>query len=131
MYNDGNETFQKVCARYAVFFRFFSRFRRHYGCTELTSSVPMQYDDFAWKTDDLIENARRNRRTQVGQRYASGCVKTSVQQKKKQMLNNLVFKNLFIGTLGARDFSSAVSCFCQHRKFPPHARKTSGTQGSL
>ena len=49
-------------------------------------------------------------------------------------------------TLGARDFSSAVSGFCQvfigfglrpkmcrpsakHRKFPPHARKTSGTQG--
>ena len=53
-------------------------------------------------------------------------------------------------TLGARDFSSAVSVFCQvfivtraksfsrsfaargfgqHRKFPPHARKTSGTQG--
>ena len=53
-------------------------------------------------------------------------------------------------TLGARDFSSAVSGFCQvfivtrarasplvasafgqHRKFPPHARKTSGTQGKL
>ena len=58
------------------------------------------------------------------------------------------------GTLGARDFSSAVSGLCQvfivtraksrswlrptaedvsafgqHRKFPPHARKTSGTQG--
>ena len=51
-------------------------------------------------------------------------------------------------TLGARAFSSAVSVFCQvfivtraaspflasafgqHRKFPPHARKTSGTQGS-
>ena len=54
-------------------------------------------------------------------------------------------------TLGVRDFSSAVSGFCQvfivtrakwlrrswrvsafgqHRKFPPHARKTSGTQGS-
>ena len=50
-------------------------------------------------------------------------------------------------TLGARDFSSAVSGFChviivtrasplvasafgQDRKFPPHARKTSGTQGS-
>ena len=48
-------------------------------------------------------------------------------------------------TLGARDFSNAVSRFCQvfivtransfsrgfgqHRKFPPHARKTSGTQG--
>ena len=44
-------------------------------------------------------------------------------------------------TLGARDFSSAVSgfwlrptaenvsTFGQHRKFPPHARKTSGTQG--
>ena len=52
-------------------------------------------------------------------------------------------------TLGAREFSSAVSGFCQvfivtrifltasplvasafgqHRKFPPHARKTSGTQ---
>ena len=54
------------------FFRFFSRFRRSYGCTELTSSVPMQYDDFARKTDDLIENARRNRRTQVRQRYVSG-----------------------------------------------------------
>ena len=57
------------------------------------------------------------------------------------------------GTLGARDFSSAVSGFCQvfivtraksaffsllrrttegrHRKFPPHARKTSGSQGKL
>ena len=54
-------------------------------------------------------------------------------------------------TLGARDFSSAVSVFCQvfivtrswlrptaedvsafgeHRKFPLHARKTSGTQGN-
>ena len=38
-------------------------------------------------------------------------------------------------TLGARDFSSAVSplvasAFGQHRKFPPHARKTSGTQGN-
>ena len=50
-------------------------------------------------------------------------------------------------TLGARDFSSAVSGFCQvfivtrasplvasafgqHRIFPPHARKTSGTQGT-
>ena len=37
-------------------------------------------------------------------------------------------------TLGARDFSSAVSGFCQvfgqHLNFPPHARKTSGTQGS-
>ena len=36
-------------------------------------------------------------------------------------------------TLGARDFSSAVSglasAFGQHRKFPAHARKTSGTQG--
>ena len=52
-------------------------------------------------------------------------------------------------TLGARDFSSAVSrffsrlrrswlrptaedvsAFGQHQKFPPHARKTSGTQGN-
>ena len=42
------------------------------------------------------------------------------------------------GSLGARDFSSAVSgfftaedvsAFGQHRKFPPHERKTSGTQG--
>ena len=38
-------------------------------------------------------------------------------------------------TLGATDFSSAVSgfedvsAFGQHRKFRPHARKTSGTQG--
>ena len=32
------------------------------------------------------------------------------------------------GTLGARDFSSAVSGFCQ--QVPPHARKTSGTQGT-
>ena len=38
-------------------------------------------------------------------------------------------------TLGARDFSSAlrptaedVSAFGQHRKFPPYARKASGTQ---
>ena len=31
-------------------------------------------------------------------------------------------------TLGARDFSSAVSGFCR-RQVPPHARKTSGTQG--
>ena len=65
-----------------------------------------------------------------------------------------------MNTLGARDFSSAVSGFCQvfivtraffsqrrhswlgptaedvsafaqHRKFPPHARKTSDTQGRL
>ena len=58
-------------------------------------------------------------------------------------------------TLGARDFSCAVSGFCQvfmvtrakasrlrptaedvsafgqHRKFPPHARKTSGTRGKV
>ena len=41
-------------------------------------------------------------------------------------------------TLVARDFSSAVSGICQdvsafgrHRRFPPHARKTSGTQGTL
>ena len=36
-------------------------------------------------------------------------------------------------TLGARDFSSAVSGFCQpqHLNFPPHARKTSGTQGTF
>ena len=45
-----------------------------------------------------------------------------------------VFTTVF--TLGARDFSSAVSAqdvsaFGQHRKFPPHARKTSGTQGTL
>ena len=38
---------------------------------------------------------------------------------------------LGVPTLGARDFSTAedVSAFGQHRKFPPHARKTSGTQG--
>ena len=65
-----------------------------------------------------------------------------------------------MNTLGARDFSSAVSGFCQvfimtraffsqlrrswlrptaedvsafgrHRKFPPDERKTSGTQGRL
>ena len=60
-----------------------------------------------------------------------------------------------MATLGARDFSSVVSGFCQvfifsrlrrswlrptaenvsafgkHRKFPPHASKTSGTQGNL
>ena len=51
-----------------------------------------------------------------------------------------IFRVMFManGSLGARDFSSAVSGFCtaedvsafgQHRKFPPHARKTSGTQG--
>ena len=57
-----------------------------------------------------------------------------------------VFKIPGFVTLGARDFSSAVSGFCQvfivtrasplvasafgqHQKFPPHARKTSGTQG--
>ena len=50
-------------------------------------------------------------------------------------------------TLGARDFSSAVSGFCQvfivtraffqaasplvHRKFLPYARKSSGTQGRI
>ena len=37
-------------------------------------------------------------------------------------------------TLGARDFYSVVSedvsAFGQHRKFRPHARKTSGTQGT-
>ena len=65
------------------------------------------------------------------------------------------FPSRFRATLGARDFSSAVSGFCQvfifsrlrrswlrptaenvstfgkHRKFPPHPRKTSGTQGNL
>ena len=62
----------KKCALVTqFFFRFFSRFCRSYGCTELTSSVLMQYDDFAWKTDDLIENARRNRRTQVRHRGGS------------------------------------------------------------
>ena len=34
-------------------------------------------------------------------------------------------------TLGARDFWEDLSAFGQHRKFPPHARKTSGTQGNL
>ena len=40
-------------------------------------------------------------------------------------------------TLGAIDFSSAVSsplvasAYGQHRKFPPRARKTSGTQGRM
>ena len=50
---------------------------------------------------------------------------------------------ILIRTLGARDFSSAVSGFWlrptaenvsasgQHRKFPLHARKTSDTQGNL
>ena len=50
---------------------------------------------------------------------------------------------ILIRTLGARDFSSAVSgfwlrptaedvsAFGQHRKFPLHARKTSDTQGNL
>ena len=50
----------------------------------------------------------------------------------------LLFSHAFhLGvTLGARDFWSAVSGFCQvsafgqHRKFPPHARKTSGIQGT-
>ena len=28
-------------------------------------------------------------------------------------------------------FPEDVSAFGQHRKFPPHARKTSGTQGSV
>ena len=41
----------KKCALVTqFFFRFFSRFCRRYGCTELTSrssSFPMQYDDFA------------------------------------------------------------------------------------
>ena len=98
MYNDGNETFQKVCARYAFFFRFFSGFRRRYGCTDLTSSVPTQYDDFAWKTDDLIWK-RATKSTYAGtpeiRQWLSENVRTV--KKKKQMLNNLVFKNLFIG----------------------------------
>ena len=72
-----------------------------------------------------------------------------------KILHKHFFFSFFLGhfTLGARDFSSAVSGFCQvfivtraffsrlrptaedvlafgqHRKFPPHARKTSGTQG--
>ena len=38
-------------------------------------------------------------------------------------------------TLGARDFSRSTGTVkstapCQHQKFPLHARKTSGTQGS-
>ena len=76
-------------------------------------------------------------------------------KKKFRYLLSVVFIAVMLvgSTLGARDFSSAVSAFCQvfivtrfsrgfaartaedvsafgqHRKFPPHARKTSGTQG--
>ena len=83
----------------------------------------------------------------------------SVFLLKEQMMTsvrkNIKNAGLISTTLGARDFSSAVSGFCQvfivtraksfsrgfglrpkmcrpsakHRKFPPHARKTSGTQG--
>ena len=84
--------------------------------------------------------------------------------KKPFCVNEFICKRInnhfhiisFALTLGARDFFSAVSGFCQvfirtraksrswlrptaedvlafgqHRKFPPHARKTSGTQGTL
>ena len=69
------------------------------GCIELTISVPMQYDDFAWKTDDLIENARRNRRTQVHQIRDTPVVewKRPYSKNNPQVLKNLVIKNLFIG----------------------------------
>ena len=61
--------------------------------------------------------------------------------EKPTFLKFVFLKSIFINsTLGARDFSSAVSgfwfpvsvasAFGQHRKFPPHARKTSGTQGT-
>ena len=51
----------------------------------------------------------------------------------------IYFHTHHFATLGARDFSSAVSGFrpkmcrpsAKHRKFPPHARKTSGTQGII
>ena len=47
---------------------------------------------------------------------------------------NLQYSSLPFSTLGARDWlrptAEDVSAFGQHRKFPPHARKTSGTQGS-
>ena len=33
--------------------------------------------------------------------------------------------------LVASDTAEDVSAFGQHRKFPPHARKTSGTQGKI
>ena len=69
------------------------------------------------------------------------CLKYDFRNEKYVFLNE---GKMGICTLGARDFSSAVSGFCQvfivtraksafgqHRKFPPHARKNSGTQGRV
>ena len=75
----------------------------------------------------MFSAARSGRRLSTG-RPPSVQVKVHVKMKYRCTLWRFKF------TLGARDFSSAVSGFCQvfgqHLNFPPHARKTSGTQGS-
>ena len=76
---------------------------------------------------------------------------SSFERSKNHLRRSRCIQNGQVTTLGARDFSSAVSVFCQvfivtrswlrptaedvsafgqNRKFPPHARKTSGTQGT-
>ena len=68
-----------------------------------------------------------------------GIFQTATQRARMLLTDNIQSG----GTLDARDFSNAVSGFCQifivtrvkstafgqHRKFPPYARKASGTQG--
>jgi len=74
-------------------------------------------------------------------------VGSAVQKKRGHQRGVAREGRLSIISVGARDFSSAVPGFCQvlivtraksflavlafgqHRKFPPHARKTSDTQG--
>ena len=59
-------------------------------------------------------------------------------RRRASKLHLSLGSNMIGCTLGARDFSSAVSgtaedvsAFGQRQKFPLHARKTSGTQGRL
>ena len=69
-------------------------------------------------------------------KHFKGIIKTLLELYGNSMCSSKDHFRSTSTTLGARDFSSAVSGFCQvfigqHRKFPPHARKTSGTQGIL
>ena len=99
MYNDGNETFQKVCARYAFFF-FASFLVSVVVMVALSSLVAFPRNTTIspekptiWlKTRDEIDVRRYTRDTPVVE-----WKRPYSKKKKKQMLNNLVFKNLFIG----------------------------------
>ena len=79
------------------------------------------------------------------QQVLQQCCKTSYKSFVARFVSYQNERSLRHSTLGARDFTSAVSGFCevfivtaedvsafgQHRKSPPHARKTSVTSGSV